>query len=206
MARQKENEREAVQNATRSKLLSAAAAHVARDGFDSANINDISTAAGYAKGTIYNYFPSKRALMLALVKDIAARHVAFISETVHQTADPQERLERFFEAGFAFVGENLAESQVLINTLYGHDRELRQIIYEAYLPLFKLLSVEVINPGIEAGQFRSVEPTKTAGLLMTIYLGTCSQVNEAGRPWLSPQTVSDFAVHALAAGQHTQDG
>lgn len=202
MARHKEEERRAVQSSTRTKLLAAAARAVSRDGYDGANINDISTAAGYARGTIYNYFPSKRDLILALIKDIATRHVAFISRAVLQASDPQERLERFFEAGFAFVSENLAESQVLINTLYGHDRELKQIIYEAYLPLFKLLSVEVIIPGIEAGQFRGVEPTETAGLLMTIYLGTCSQVNEKGRPWLSPQTVSDFTIHALLNCQY----
>jgi AcrR family transcriptional regulator len=197
VARHKENERELLQNTTRSKLLAAATVHIARDGFDRANINDIATAAGYAKGTVYNYFPSKRDLFLALINDISARHVAFISETVHQTVEPRERLERFFEAGFAFVSENPAQSQVLINTLYGHDVELKEVLYGAYLPLFELLASEVIIPGIQAGLFRGVDPSQTAALLMNIYLGTCSQVNEEGRPWLSPQTVSDFTLHAL---------
>jgi len=85
----------------------------------------------------------------------------------------------------------------VINVLYGHDNELKQIVYEAYLPLFQLLAQEIITLGIEAGQFRSAEPMETAGLLMTIYLGTCSRVNEEGRPWLRSQTVSDFALHAL---------
>ena len=197
MARHKEKERRAVQSTTRAKLLAAAARTVSRDGYAGANINDISTAAGYARGTIYNYFPSKHELMLALIKDIAARHVSFITEAVRQSADAQERLQRFFKAGFTFVIENPPESQVIINALYGHDNELKEILYEAYLPLFQLIAQEIITPGIQAGQFRNVEPMDTAGLLMTIYLGTCSQVNEEGRPWLKSQTVSDFALHAL---------
>ena len=197
MARHKQKERRAVQSTTRAKLLAAAARAFSRDGYEGANINDISTAAGYARGTIYNYFPSKRELILALIRDIAARHVDSITVAVRQSADPQERLQRFFKAGFTFVTQNLPESQVMINALYGHDNELKEIMYEAYLPLFQLLAQEIITLGIEAGQFRSVEPMETAGLLMTIYLGTCSQVNEVGHPWLKAETVSDFALHGL---------
>jgi hypothetical protein len=36
-----------------------------------------------------------------------------------------------------------------------------------------------------------------AMLLMTIYLGAGSQVDQQGRPWLDAGQVADFAVHAL---------
>ena len=36
---------------------------------------------------------------------------------------------------------------------------------------------------------------------MTIYLGTASQTDEAGRTWLDPQQVADFAIYALAQQQ-----
>jgi AcrR family transcriptional regulator len=199
MARPKENEREILQSTTRTKLLSAAADAIARAGYDSANINDISTAAGFAKGTIYNYFPSKRDLMLALLKDIAERHVNFISKATLEVEEPQERLERFFEAGFTFVSQNRAQSQVLIITLFGFDNQLKEIMYESYQPLFQLLALEVVTLGIKTGLFRQVDPLETAGLLMTTYLGSASQIYEKGQLWLAPQNVSDFAFHALKA-------
>ncbi|MEM9457778.1 MAG: TetR/AcrR family transcriptional regulator [Myxococcota bacterium] len=46
----------------RARLLDSAARHFAEHGFSGANINRISLDAGCAKGTIYNYFPSKEAL------------------------------------------------------------------------------------------------------------------------------------------------
>jgi AcrR family transcriptional regulator len=51
---------------TRRCLLEAADKAFSRAGYLGANNNTISNIAGYAKGTIYNYFPGKRSQMLAL--------------------------------------------------------------------------------------------------------------------------------------------
>jgi hypothetical protein len=50
---------------------------------------------------------------------------------------------------------------------------------------------------MSAGIFREIDPGETAALLMTIYLGTGSQVNDQGIPWLDPLQVADFARQAL---------
>jgi len=63
MPRYKESERVQIKFDTRQLLLQAATEVFARDGYEKANINRISKTAGFAKGTIYNYFESKRALM-----------------------------------------------------------------------------------------------------------------------------------------------
>jgi AcrR family transcriptional regulator len=76
MPRYKETDRQESMGRTRQLLLQAATAEFAREGYAGANINRISRAAGFAKGTIYNYFPSKRALMLALMDEIARAHFA----------------------------------------------------------------------------------------------------------------------------------
>jgi AcrR family transcriptional regulator len=65
-----------VKETTRARLLAAAAQEFARAGFDRANIDAISLAAGYAKGTIYNYFPSKEELFLAVVEEASAQAAA----------------------------------------------------------------------------------------------------------------------------------
>lgn len=51
----------------RAKLLASAAKHFAAHGLAGANINQISLDAGFAKGTVYNYFPSKKALFAAVL-------------------------------------------------------------------------------------------------------------------------------------------
>jgi len=197
MARHKEAERETVLSETRRLLLEAATTEFAREGYDGANINRISKAAGFAKGTIYNYFPSKRGLMLALIDEVSESHIDFVLEQVQEEGDPGHRLERFFEAGFAFISDHLAQARVMINTLYGPDVEFKAHMYQAYQPLFQLVSNDIIAAGISRGVFREVDPDATAALLMTIYLGAGSQVDEDGRAWLDPSQVAAFALNAL---------
>jgi hypothetical protein len=65
--------------------------------------------------------------------------------------------------------------------------------------LFQLVGQEILAVGIEQGIFRQVEPVSTAGLIMTIYLGTGSQINELGEQWTPADQVSDFILKSLQA-------
>lgn len=199
MPRHKEEEKREIMSETRSLLLQAATEEFAREGYQGANINRISRNAGFAKGTVYNYFDSKRALMLDLIEEIASVHMEFMSQQVLQEDDPARRLEQFFAAGFAWVTDNLSRGLVLFTTLNSHDMEFKTRMYEAYLPMFNLVGQDILAAGIEQGIFRQVEPVSTAALIMNIYLGTGSQVNERGEQWFPAKQVSDFCLQALRA-------
>jgi AcrR family transcriptional regulator len=57
-------------------------------------VNRISVAAGLAKGTIYNYFPSKRELFLAVVEEASAQAAAGVGgvpEDAPPASDPRVR-------------------------------------------------------------------------------------------------------------------
>jgi TetR/AcrR family transcriptional regulator len=204
MPRYTEDKREAIKSDTRRNLIHAALEEFARYGYEQANVNRISEAAGYAKGTIYNYFPSKQALMLALIDEIGNAHVKWVAAGIHSETAPSQRLEAFFKAGFAFVEQQPSEAHFLLTTLYSAGEEFRQALGKVYQPLFKLVATEILVPGIEQGEFRSVDPYRTATLLMTLYLGTASQVDEANKTWLNADEVTVFAWQALKRGDLPQ--
>ncbi len=197
MSRPRTAAREKVRTQTRQQLLEAAAVEFAREGYVGANINRISQAAGFAKGTIFNYFRSKRALMLALIDEIAAVHTDFFVQQVELEKDPGRRLEHFFRAGFAFVEHHPAQARVIINVVFGPDDELNARVYEAYAPLFTLIIQDIVGAGIARGDFRPVDPDVTAALLMAIYLGSCSQFDADGKIWIEPSQVVDFVLEGL---------
>jgi TetR/AcrR family transcriptional regulator len=199
MARHKEIERRDIKEKTRTRLLTAATSEFAAKGYNGANINSISQSAGFAKGTVYNHFESKRGLMLELIQEIAAAHLAFIAERVRSEEAADQRLFQFFEAGSDFVESHLPQAQIMVNNVYGPDPEFRQETYQAYLPMFDLVGVDIVSLGIEQGLFRQVEITSTAALLMNFYLGVASQVDQFGRPWIPPLQVSDFILKGLHA-------
>ncbi|NMB90569.1 MAG: TetR/AcrR family transcriptional regulator [Chloroflexi bacterium] len=197
MPRYSQEQRQLILQETRSRLLAAAVQVFARQGYENANINHISETAGYAKGTVYNYFASKQELMLAVLDDVGQAHGEFIAGRVRAAAGPLQRLEQFFVSGFDYVAGHPDEARVLITTLYSADLAFRQRLAQIYLPMFELVAREIISAGQEQGLFRDVNPMATGSMLMTLYLGTCSQVDEQGRPYLDPLQVADFARHAI---------
>lgn len=195
--RYKKSAREEAMQETRWRLMNAAAEEFARYGYDKANVNQIAEAAGYAIGTVYNYFPSKRDLMLAFIDETAQTHVEYIVEQVKSVQDPSQRMKAFFKAGFMFVENHTVQSKAIFNTLNGPDEEFRLRLFQGYEPLFRLLGEHVIGLGITHGEFRHVNPVETAGLLMLIYLGTSSQFSPEGNLWMKHEQVADFVLHSL---------
>jgi len=182
---------------TRQRLLEAAATEFASKGYVGANVNHISQAAGLAKGTIYNYFPSKRGLMLALIDTVASAHAESILQQVALEQDPARRLECFFRAGFAFVEQHSAQARVIVNAGYGHDAEIRERVYRAYERLFTLIAQDVVKAGIARGDFKSLDLNLATALIMTVYLGSCSQLDLNGKVWLDPGQVFGFILNGL---------
>ena len=197
MPRHREAERDQVMSETRRLLLDAATAEFAREGYDGANINRISRAAGFAKGTIYNYFSSKRALMLALIDLISASHHQYLVEQVREEDDPAHRLLRFFEAGFEWIVQNLSQGRVMLSMLNGPDAEFKQRMWQGYQAMHQLIIEEILTPGMERGLFRPLDPGATAGLLMTLYLGIGTTVDEEGKAHLTPDWIADFVLDGL---------
>jgi len=197
MARLGKTVRDAALAETRQRLLAAAATEFASEGYVGANVNHISQAAGLAKGTIYNYFPSKRGLMLALVDTIASAHTEAVLELVELEQAPAQRLECFFRAGFAFVEQHPAQARVVVNAVYGHDAEIRERVYQAYERLFTLIAQDVVKAGIARGDFQSLDFNLATALIMTVYLGSCSQLDSNGKIWLDPGQVVGLILNGL---------
>ena len=197
MPRHKDAERNNIMSETRRRLLDAATIEFAQEGYDGANINRISKAAGFAKGTIYNYFPSKRALMLSLIDLIANSHHQFVAEQVWQEEDPVRRLQRFFQAGFEWIIHCLAQGRVMLTVLNGPDVEFKRQMWQGYQPMHQLIIEDILAPGMEQGLFRQEDAAATAGLLMTLYLGIGSTVDERGRARLAPEWIAEFVMAGL---------
>lgn len=98
--------RRALRDRVAEEILSAAAQVLARSG-EAASMNDVATAAGIARGTLYRYFPSRQALVerlrQAAVDDAAARLEASRVDRVPPIDALERAIRAFVEVGDAFV-------------------------------------------------------------------------------------------------------
>ncbi len=88
-------------DATREKILQAAAAEIHRHGFQAASIAHILADTGLTKGALYHHFPSKQVLGLAVVDEvIRAGLEARLFTPLREAAEPLDAL-------FAYMDERI---------------------------------------------------------------------------------------------------
>ncbi|MGH2348795.1 MAG: TetR/AcrR family transcriptional regulator [bacterium] len=120
--------RSTAETSTKDRILAAAVDVFARKGYHGAGVEDIVLASGTSKGAFYHYFPSKQAIFLALMDDLA------------------EMVERGVEAGIA--SEHGAMPKV--------EAALRVVVETAagQRDLAKILLVEAVGLGPQFEQKR----------------------------------------------------
>ena len=203
--RYKNEKRKQLMADTRMRLVEAALEEFALEGYQGANINHITQLAGVATGTIYNYFPSKNDLMLAILSEIGTAHNAFIAEQIRQEDDFISRVELLFKSGFEYLQNIPYQSKVLFAMLQGTNVTFKEHLNKIYQPMFQLISDEILIPGMQKGIFQSLDPVSTTLMIMTFYLGVGSTVDKNGDTPLDLKEVAAFVLRALGAKRSTGD-
>jgi AcrR family transcriptional regulator len=147
--------------ATRAKLLAAAAQEFARAGLERANVDAISVAAGYGKGTIYNYFASKEELFLAVVEDASAQAAA--SGPAPADAPARERLAALLAGFCAWAREHDAFARVLVRECLMGTPGLYPRVIQAEAPLTGELEA-ILRDGSRRGELRADVPAELLAL------------------------------------------
>lgn len=113
--------------ARRALIEKAARARFAADGYQATSMGTIALAAGVSRPVLYDHFPSKRALFLALLE---ADHVELMRHLAASlTADASERDERVrrtLEAFFAFIDTHPLAARALSDEPFG-DAEIHRV-------------------------------------------------------------------------------
>lgn len=77
---------------TRARILSAARAIVAEEGWAAATVSNVANRAGIATGTVYRHWASKADLCVEVVASVSAHEISVMSEIAASPAPPAEKL------------------------------------------------------------------------------------------------------------------
>ena len=129
--------------ANRERILDAARLLFAERGFET-SMDDVARAAGVGAGTLYRRFPTKEALLDAILGDLVERYRAFLEEA-HEQEDAFAGLELLLERSVRLQLENRAFVDVMAVRLREEPRlaEMRQ----ALRPLVEQLVTKAQSQG-----------------------------------------------------------
>src|SRR5262249_16901582 len=88
------------------EILEAARRVFARRGFNEASVEAIAQEAGLAKGTVYLYYPSKRPLYLAALRDGPLRLTEELKERVDSVQPIREKIRAFVDTKVSYFEEH----------------------------------------------------------------------------------------------------
>jgi AcrR family transcriptional regulator len=151
----------------REQILDAAQLVFARFGFERARMDDIVQESGLSKGALYWYFKGKDEIIQALMDRIFMADMREALQLAELDSPASERLRTFYRIG---VGE-IRKLKPLFPLFYefvplvARRKSIREGVLRYYRRYIGVLT-EIIQQGIQAGEFQPVDPETTATLLV----------------------------------------
>jgi AcrR family transcriptional regulator len=102
--------------ARREQLLASAQQIFVSRGYHAAAMDEIAVKAGVSKPVLYQHFPSKLDLYLALLEQSTEDLVKRVQEALDNTHDNQRRVRAAIEADFAFVDDEAAAFRLVFES------------------------------------------------------------------------------------------
>ena len=156
----------------RNQILDAATKVFVRQGFQHARMDDIVEESGLSKGTLYWYFKSKEDIINAILRRLFTGDLEKLESLLESEGTASERLIQL--TNDRVIGLKHMSSLVpIIFEFYAvavHQQWVQQFIGE-YFRHFRSLLEHLIQQGIDRGEFRPVDPTKTAISFASLYEG-----------------------------------
>jgi AcrR family transcriptional regulator len=150
------------------QILCAALAVFAERGLAAARLEDIAKRAGLSKGTIYLYFPNKEELFRGVIRQtVVSRIEAGERQASERAGSATAALERFVRDYWAFVRS--PEFAPVFRLVLGEIQnfpDLAQFYAQEVVARGHRLVVSLIQNGIETGEFRDLDPSVAARMLM----------------------------------------
>jgi AcrR family transcriptional regulator len=113
-------------NARRRQLLDAALAVFTTQGYHAAAMDDIAERAGVSKPVLYQHFPGKRDLYLALLDESAEALLAAVRSALESTTDNKLRVRATVSAYYNFVEDKTGAFRLVFESDFTGEPDVRE--------------------------------------------------------------------------------
>jgi len=197
-----QNETE-IPEATYEMLMSATYRALCEHGYDDLTMRDIAAEFDKSRPLIHYHYESKEDLLGAVFEWMVDRYEAVMLEEVDQDGSPREMLEAFIDVALEGPADPEFDHWAFFTALLefrsrAHRNErIRRAVVESYTYTIDLIR-EILETGIEAGEFREVDVDATAHFLFlaTDAIRIRYIINDAETALLQGRTALDELVLA----------
>jgi AcrR family transcriptional regulator len=113
----------------RQQILEVARKVFGRRGYHTVTMDSVAKEAGVTKPILYDHFPSKRELYLALLESDLANLQKRLAEGLENSRGNRERIRASFQTYFDFVDEHAEGFRLLMQEAVGGDRHFQDLVF-----------------------------------------------------------------------------
>jgi TetR/AcrR family transcriptional regulator, fatty acid metabolism regulator protein len=135
------------------RILDAAIAVIAENGFFQSRVSEIAERAGVADGTIYLYFRNKEQILMAAIDAAFAAFLERARRELEPDSPPAEKLRRLARLHLDALGSNRAMAIVFQTELRHSAKFLAQFSQHSLVTYFDMIR-QVVREGQQQGAFR----------------------------------------------------
>jgi len=150
------------------EIIAAALELFVEHGFTATKLDDVAKRAGVSKGTLYLYFDSKESLFKAVVREIVIPQVERSESLVSEHAGSQADLLRKLVSNWwqTVSTHRICGIPKLMIAESNNFPKTAQFFVDNVIDRVRRIFNQVIETGIERGEFREVDPEYISRLLM----------------------------------------
>jgi AcrR family transcriptional regulator len=159
--------------AKRTAIIVAAERLIYAKGFEQMSIQDVLDALAISQGAFYHYFPSKTALLEAVVGHLLDEAVGVLRPIVDDPqASARDKSERYFAAHFEWRTARKDTLLAILRAWYRDDNALvRQKVRVAMLERLTPLVAAILRQGVQEGAYVIRAPEHTARVVVALRMG-----------------------------------
>ncbi|HHY13822.1 MAG TPA: TetR/AcrR family transcriptional regulator [Thermoanaerobacterales bacterium] len=146
-------------------LLDAAAEIFSRDGYHKAKVGDIAKHAGVGKGTVYEYFVSKKELFQEVVRSSLGEYEEWIKLEVGSVEKWDEKLKKMVEANIEFALNYRNLARIVSGDPGGIGESTKRWLINERNSMKKFVEHIILN-GTRDKIFRPVDPDITSHIVL----------------------------------------
>ena len=158
-------------------ILEAARKVFATKGFSQATVDDIASAAGVAKGTVYLYYESKRDIYFAALKFGIEQMYSRLDEELKKVSTPEEKLRTLIGVKLAYFDDNRDFFKIYYSELGNiciHPGTIDSEFRAMYLGQAKVVEA-ILKEGARKKIIRPVRTEQTAFAISDVIRGVVTQ-------------------------------
>ena len=154
----------------RGEILDAASIVFAKHGFARTTIDQIANKAGLGKGTVYQYFKSKKELFLLVGRNGMDKLRDVVFEGIEKEEDPIRQIETAIKAYLSFFQDNSNLAGILMHEQGEFKRETQKRYFEHYYGHIDIMR-KIFKTAIKQGLFEDIDVENSNYVLISMLNG-----------------------------------